>query len=103
MASSVDTYEHQYAALAQDSAVHRAPGGLQRCLTPRAIIIALVCTWLCGYWIRQAEIVALACQITESIPAIPGITVLLLLVLVNGLLRRWDRAGKSPVKPLSSG
>ena len=103
MASSVDTYEQQYAGLAQDSAVHRAAGGLQRCLTPRAIIIALVCTWLCGYWIRQAEIVALACQITESIPSIPGIVVLLLLVLVNGLLRRLDRVGKSPITPLSSG
>ncbi len=62
--------------------------GRQRALTLRALLIALVATWLCGYWIRQAEIVALACQITESVPAIPGIAGLLVLLGLNVGLRR---------------
>ena len=54
----------------------------------RSIIIALVLTWLSGYWIRQSEIVHLACQGTEAVPAIPGVGALILLILVNGVLRR---------------
>jgi hypothetical protein len=52
------------------------------------LVLALVLTWLCGYWIRQAEIIALACQITEAVPSIPGLAVLLLLLAANPLLVR---------------
>jgi len=57
-------------------------------LTTRAVVIALVLTWLSGYWIRQSEIVALACQGTEAIPSIPGVAALMLLLIGNGLAAR---------------
>ena len=57
-------------------------------ITFRAAIIALVLTWLSGYWIRQSEIVALACQGTEAVPSIPGVGALILLLLGNGVARR---------------
>ena len=52
------------------------------------LVLAFALTWVAGYWIRQAEIVALACQMTEAVPSIPGLTALLLLVALNPLLRR---------------
>ncbi|MGD9518346.1 MAG: DUF6785 family protein [Armatimonadota bacterium] len=58
------------------------------------LVLSLVLTWLAGYWIRQAEIVSLACQITEAVPSIPGLAALLLLLAVNPLLlrlsKRWE-------------
>src|SRR5579871_6740925 len=55
-------------------------------LTLRAFCIAVVLTFLCGIWVRQAEIVVLATQITESVPPIPALAVLLMLVLLRPLL-----------------
>ena len=52
------------------------------------LVLSIVLTWLAGYWIRQGEIVALSAQMTEAVPSIPGLTALLLLVLLNPLLRR---------------
>lgn len=57
-------------------------------VTTRAVVIALVLTWLSGYWIRQSEIVALACQGTEAVPSIPGVGALMLVLLGNTLARR---------------
>ena len=57
-------------------------------LTTRAVVIALVLTWLSGYWIRQSEIVALACQGTEAVPSIPGVGALMLILLGNAVARR---------------
>lgn len=48
-------------------------------------------TWLAGYWIRQAEIISLACQITEAVPSIPGLTALLVFMLLNPFLLRVSR------------
>src|SRR5207237_9739090 len=62
-------------------------GGFAR-IRFRAVAIAIVLTFLCGIWVRQAEIVVLSTQITESVPAIPALAVLFLLVLINPLLRR---------------
>ncbi len=56
-------------------------------LTRRALITALLLTVLAGFWVRQSEIEVLATQITESVPAIPGITALMLLLGANGLMR----------------
>jgi hypothetical protein len=64
-------------------------GGLDRYgISVRAIAIALVLTWLSGYWIRQSEIVALACQGTEAVPSIPGVGALILLLVGNAVARR---------------
>jgi hypothetical protein len=59
-----------------------------RGLRPRTWVVALVLTVLAGMWVRQAEIVVIACQITEAVPAIPGLTGLVLLIALNPLLRR---------------
>jgi hypothetical protein len=67
-------------------------------LTARSLVLALVFTLLTGLWIRQAEIVVLSTQISESIPAIPGLAALVFLLPLNALLRRLPR-----VRPLSRG
>jgi hypothetical protein len=67
-------------------------------LTLRALAIAIFFTLLTGLWIRQAEIVVLSTQISESIPAIPGLAALVFLLPVNALLRRIPR-----VRALSRG
>lgn len=69
-----------------------------RGITPRALIISLFLTLLAGLWVRQSEIVVLATQITESIPAIPGLAALLLLLPLNVALRRIPG-----VRPLQRG
>lgn len=58
-----------------------------RGVTFRAILIAIVLSILCGLWVRQAEIIVLASQITESVPPIPALGVLVLLILLGPLLR----------------
>jgi hypothetical protein len=73
----------------KESVTTRAP--VLAGLRPRTWIVALILTGLGGWWVCQAEIVALACQITESVPAIPGLAALALLLIVNGLLRLTRR------------
>jgi hypothetical protein len=51
-------------------------------------LVALTLSGLCGAWVRQAEIVVLATQITESVPAIPGLASLVLLLVANAILAR---------------
>ncbi|HVK04193.1 MAG TPA: DUF6785 family protein, partial [Armatimonadaceae bacterium] len=59
-----------------------------RGLTAASLLTALALTLLTGVWVRQSEIRVLATQITESVPAIPGLAALVLLVPLNALLRR---------------
>jgi hypothetical protein len=61
-------------------------------LTTRALVVAVALTLLAGLWIRQSEIVALATQVSESVPAIPGLAALVFLLLVNIPLRRIRRS-----------
>ncbi|HZT42107.1 MAG TPA: DUF6785 family protein [Chthonomonadaceae bacterium] len=72
----------------------RAPErtGLHPGLTWRSLLVAVGLTVLAGLWVRQSEIVSLSTQITESIPAIPGLAALALLLLVNVFLRRLPGA-----------
>jgi len=67
-------------------------------VTARSVTIAVVLAILAGIWVRQSEIAALTTQVTESVPAIPGLTALFLMLAVNALLR----ASKLPVKPLNT-
>ncbi|MDH7570521.1 MAG: hypothetical protein QHJ73_13145, partial [Armatimonadota bacterium] len=64
-----------------------------RMVTGRAIAAAVLLTVLSGFWIRESEIVALGVYITESVPTIPGVAALLLVLLGNVLLQRtqWKR------------
>ncbi len=57
-------------------------------LTLRAAIVALAFTVLASYWIQQSEVVTFFCQITESVPAVPAVAILVLLAVLNPLVRR---------------
>ena len=63
-------------------------------LTWRAVVISVVLTIVCGVWVRQAEIVVIATQISEAVPAIPALGVLILLVAINPLLRAVRRSAQ---------
>ncbi len=55
-------------------------------------MLAVVLTVLCALWIDQAEVVTFFCQITESVPPIPAVAVIIALVLLNPFLRRiWRK------------
>ena len=71
-----------------DAPVAGSPAAQENGLTRRALLTAIVLTFLAGLWVRQAEIVVLSTQVTESVPAIPGLAALTLLLIVNGVLRR---------------
>jgi hypothetical protein len=60
-------------------------------ITVRAAIIAALLMVVCSYWVRQAEVVVLTSQITESVPAIPAVAALMALGLVAPVLRRLSR------------
>ncbi len=51
-------------------------------------LYALVLLILCGLWVQRAEVIVLACQITESVPPVPGVAVLLLLAGLSGILHQ---------------
>jgi hypothetical protein len=63
-------------------------GNIAAGVTWRSVSIAVVMSVLAAVWVRQSEIVALTTQITESVPAIPGLATLTVLLAVNPLLRR---------------
>jgi hypothetical protein len=61
-------------------------------ITLRALLLAVLLTILCSFWIDQAEVVTFFSQITESVPPIPAVAAIILLVLANPPLRRvWKR------------
>ncbi len=60
-------------------------------LTWRSMIVAIVATVIASYWIDASEVVTLFCQITESVPPVPAVGFLVLLVLVVPLTRRLSR------------
>lgn len=74
--------------------VHIAPEELQG-VTLRALLLAVALTVLSSYWVDQAEVVTFFCQITESVPPVPAVAGLILLVglgaLTAHLLRRGAR------------
>lgn len=59
----------------------------------RAVLIGAIGTAVCALWVQRAEIIVLACQITESVPAVPAVAVLLALVGLNWLIRSLKRGG----------
>ena len=54
-----------------------------------AVVIAIVLLIIGALWIRQAEVIALVTQIAESVPPIPALAALLLLVAANAVSRKW--------------
>ncbi|MBI3944648.1 MAG: hypothetical protein HY321_01900 [Armatimonadetes bacterium] len=59
-----------------------------RFVSARAILVALVLTLLSGCWIRETETVARVVLISESMPTVPAMAALLVLILANVALRR---------------
>ena len=62
-----------------------------RAITLRAIVVGLVITYLTAFWVREAEIKSVGVFVSESVPTIPAVASLLLLLAVNHLLRRRTR------------
>ena len=62
------------------------PSRYVRGLTVRSFLIGLVLLFLSVLWVRQVELITFTCQITESIPPIPAIAVLLLFLVLRPLL-----------------
>ncbi|MEA3404037.1 MAG: DUF6785 family protein [Armatimonadota bacterium] len=60
-------------------------------VTWRSLVIAILATVLISYWIDMAEVITLFCQITESVPPVPAVGFLVLLVLLVPALRRLWR------------
>ena len=61
-------------------------------MTRRALLLGLLFSFFVSFWVRQSEIVVLATQITESVPTIPSLAVLVVLLVVNSVLRKVPRA-----------
>ena len=71
------------------------PAGVRRAVTFRAVVAAILLTVAAGFWIRESEIVALGVYITESVPTIPAVAALLLVLLGNTLVRRTRWASRA--------
>lgn len=66
-------------------------------LTPRAIILLILLTILCAFWVVGSEVVTATCLVGESVPAIPALGCLLFLAGVSQFLRRrGSRLGLQP-------
>jgi hypothetical protein len=62
--------------------------GTYRAATVRALVIAVILALLISAWSKQAELITLTCQISESTPPIASIMALFLLIGIRGLLGR---------------
>ncbi len=60
-------------------------------VTARSLILAILLTYIASFWINQTEVITHFCQVTEAVPPIPAVAMLLLLVLLNPLVRRIAR------------
>lgn len=76
--------ERAYAVVTEEKR-YRMIGQLGRIIYVLTVAIGL--NILCGIWIRQAEIVVLATQVSEAVPPVPAIGILLLLFFSNPLLK----------------
>lgn len=90
--------EHQPSIPTADTRSSTLKKAVTESVTWRAIVLGIVLTLVFGIWVRQAEIVVCACQITESVPAIPGVAALILLIFLNPLIAR-----SRIIRPLTRG
>ena len=61
--------------------------GAGRAITVRSVLISLIVTFLKGFWVRESELEAVGVFISESVPTIPAVGSILLLLLINSFLR----------------
>lgn len=81
--------------LASERAIGQAAGAVGA-VTRRSLAIAVALAALAGVWIRESEIVSRVVYTSESVPTIPAVAGLVLLLGLNRVLRRSGR-------PLSRG
>ncbi len=60
-------------------------------LSRRAIAVSILFAVLSALWIRQSEVMVLATQVSESVPAIPALAALALLLTANQIMRITHR------------
>jgi len=60
-------------------------------LTARALVASVVLSFAAVLWVRQVELINHACQISESVPPVPAIAALLLLLALSGGIGRAAR------------
>ncbi len=60
-------------------------------VTARSLILAIILCYIASFWINQTEVITHFCQITEAVPPIPAVAMLLVLVLLNPLVRRLSK------------
>lgn len=60
-------------------------------ITWRSLIVAIIATVIASYWIDKSEVVTLFCQITESVPPVPAVGFLVVLVLLAPVGARISR------------
>jgi hypothetical protein len=78
--------------IAETTAARKEPSRIPLIgVTWRAALVAVAFTVICSYWIDQTEVVTFFCQITESVPAIPAVAILVLLVVFNPFARRLSK------------
>ncbi|HOS93998.1 MAG TPA: hypothetical protein PLQ54_11840, partial [Armatimonadota bacterium] len=78
-----DSLQPGQPAGAPDTLTHPFEG---RILTWRSVLLCLVSGFVTVLWIRQVELIKMTCQVSESVPPIPAVAVL---VLGAVLLSAW--------------
>ncbi|GEM_PF-5686092 len=76
------------ADVVQTTPEEAAPPSGRRVRT-RTIVIALVFAFIAAIWTREAELVAFACQITESVPPMTSLAGLLLIAALSIAFRKF--------------
>ena len=59
-----------------------APG-----LTVRSTLLSLIFVWVSNIWLAHSGLITHATQIGESVPPIPAVAAIILIVAINPLLR----------------
>ncbi|NLC57782.1 MAG: hypothetical protein GX774_13175 [Armatimonadetes bacterium] len=89
MATEAERAEQIQTLTAEAHAAGPAPAVPARpSITRRAILTAVVLTFLTGFWVRETEIYEIGVFVSESVPTMPAVAALLLLLGLNALLRR---------------
>lgn len=77
--------------LPQAGTIPREPEAGARSLSVRVIVLAVLLVFFADMWIRLACLITFVANIDNSVPAAPAMLGLLLVLGVNGLLRRFAR------------
>jgi hypothetical protein len=74
-----------------ESSPRPSPASPLPSITVRSAVAALALLVAGTLWVQRAEVIVPACQISESVPAIPAVGMLLVLVAITGVSKRLFR------------